>query len=353
MTGPRRIRLGVVIPAFNEEHNIAAVVEATRKELDALGVDWTITFVDDGSRDHTREVIRQQNARDGRVRAVFLSRNFGKELAIAAGLRRAEGDAVVVMDADLQHPPATIPRFVRAWRDGAEVVLGHRADEMHAGALRRLASRMFYPVFRLLSQMPLEAGTVDFVLLDRKAVDALNRFDERTRFTKGLFRWIGFQTETVSFVAAERTSGASSFNFRRLLSFAIDGIVAFSSFPLRIWSGIGALISSGSILYALYFLVRTLLHGNDVPGFPSLIVSITFLSGIQLLSLGVIGEYLSRIYEEVKARPLFLVREELGPPQEAADSRADPNGNAADDRLGAPEPDGAGAARGREGPHAA
>ncbi|MEX6505317.1 glycosyltransferase family 2 protein [Jiella sp. M17.18] len=318
MTPPRRIQLGVVIPAFNEESNIAAVVEATRRELDALGVDWTITFVDDGSRDHTREVIRQWNARDGRIRAVFLSRNFGKELAIAAGLRKATGDAIVVMDADLQHPPAAIRRFFEAWQGGAEVVLGHRADEMHAGFLRQLASRTFYPVFRLLSQMPLRAGTVDFVLLDRKAVDAVNRFNERTRFTKGLFRWIGFRTETVTFVADARTAGVSSFNFRRLLHFAVDGIVAFSSFPLRMWSGIGVLISSGSMLYAIYFLVRTLVHGNDVPGFPSLIVSITFLSGIQLLSLGVIGEYLSRIYEEVKARPLFLVSEELGDLEEAA-----------------------------------
>ncbi len=313
MIGTPRKRLSVVIPAFNEERNIAAVVERTGAVLDDLGLDWTILFVDDGSHDATRDMIRLQNARDDRIRAVFLSRNFGKEVAIAAGLRKAVGDAVVVMDADLQHPPETIRDFIAAWREGVEVVFGHRADEMHTGLMRRLASQAFYPIFRLLSQLPLEAGTVDFVLLDRKAVDALNLFQERRRFTKGLFRWIGFHSRTVNFVCAERSHGASSFNLRRLVSFAADGIIAFSSFPLRVWSGVGAIISSGSILYGLYFLIRTLIHGSSVPGFPSLIVSITFLSGIQLLSLGVIGEYLSRVYEEVKARPIFLVREELGP----------------------------------------
>ncbi|GHD98078.1 hypothetical protein U879_11865 [Defluviimonas sp. 20V17] len=313
MTLSRGSRLSVVIPAFNEERNIAAVIERTAAVLEDLGLEWTILFVDDGSVDATRDLIRLWHARDARIRAVFLSRNFGKEVAIAAGLRKARGDAVVVMDADLQHPPETIRDFVAAWHEGAEVVFGHRADEAHAGLMRRLASQAFYPVFRLLSQLPLEAGTVDFVLLDRKAVDALNLFQERRRFTKGLFRWIGFRSRTVEFVCAERTRGASSFNLRRLLAFAMDGIIAFSSFPLRVWSAIGAIISSGSILYALYFLIRTLIHGSSVPGFPSLIVSITFLSGIQLLSLGVIGEYLSRVYEEVKARPIFLVGEELGP----------------------------------------
>lgn len=304
--------LGVVIPAYNEEANIAAVVARTRSVLDGLGVDWTITFVDDGSKDRTVERIRAENAAEPRIRGLLLSRNFGKELAIAAGLQAAKGDALLIMDADLQHPPETIRAFYEAWREGAEVVLGRRIDSVDASRRRRLASRLFYPVFRALAGMALEAGTVDFVLLDRKAVVALNRFGERTRFTKGLFHWIGFRTATVPFECAERNAGRSSFNFRRLSRFALDGIIAFSSFPLRVWSGIGAAISLGSILYSLYFAAKTLIRGADVPGFPSLIVAITFLSGIQLLSLGVIGEYLSRIYEEVKARPLFLVRDEIG-----------------------------------------
>lgn len=302
----------VVIPVFNEQDNIAAVTERTRAVLIGLGVDWSILFVDDGSPDATTGRIRDQNTADPRVRGLFLSRNFGKEIAIAAGLSAAAGDAVVVMDGDLQHPPETIHDFYAAWRAGHEVVLGHRADTGAAVGGRRLASRLFYPVFRLLSQIPLESGSVDFALLDRKAVTALNRFDERRRFTKGLYHWIGFKTTRVNFTSAQRGDGRSSFNLRKLLSFALDGIIAFSSFPLRVWSAIGAAISTGSILYALYFAARTLIFGADVPGFPSLIVSITFLSGIQLLSLGVIGEYLSRIYEEVKRRPLFLVREEVG-----------------------------------------
>lgn len=305
--------LAVVIPAFNEEANVAAVTARTRAVLEELGVDWSIVFVDDGSRDRTVERIRAENAADPRVQGLILSRNFGKEIAIAAGLRAAKGDAVVVMDADLQHPPETIRAFHEAWTGGAEVVLGRRRVEDALGSRRRqFASRLFYPVFRALAGMSLEPGTVDFVLLDRKAVDALNRFDERARFTKGLFHWIGFQTATIAFDCEVRHGGNSSFNFRRLSRFALDGIISFSSFPLRVWSGIGAAISLGSILYALYFFVRTLILGADVPGFPSLIVAITFLSGIQLLSLGVFGEYLSRIYEEVKARPLYLVREEIG-----------------------------------------
>lgn len=304
--------LGVVIPAFNEEANIAAVTARTRAALDSLALDWTITFVDDGSRDATAQQIRAENTTDPRIHGLILSRNFGKEFAIAAGLRATKGDAVVVMDADLQHPPETIRAFHAAWRDGAEVVLGRRIDLAGSSRRRRLASRLYYPAFRALAGMSLQSGTVDFVLLDRKAVDALNRFGERTRFTKGLFHWIGFHTATVAFECAARYGGASSFSFRRLSRFALDGIIAFSSFPLRVWSGIGAAISLGSILYALYFFIRTLIVGADVPGFPSLIVAITFLSGIQLLSLGVIGEYLSRIYEEVKGRPLYLVREEIG-----------------------------------------
>ncbi|MCM2294285.1 glycosyltransferase family 2 protein [Allorhizobium sp. BGMRC 0089] len=304
--------LSIIIPAFNEEANIAAVVARTRSVLDGLDVSWTITFVDDGSRDSTVERIRVESVADSRIGCLVLSRNFGKEIAIAAGLSAAKGDAVVIMDADLQHPPETIIDFLAAWRQGAEVVLGQRIDAPDASRRRQLASNMFYPVFRMMAGMSLEAGTVDFVLLDRKAVDALNRFGERSRFTKGLFHWIGFRTVIIPFDCGVRTGGQSSFNFRRLLRFALDGIISFSSWPLRIWSWVGAIVSASSIIYALYFLLRTLIHGADVPGFPSLIVSITFLSGIQLLSLGVIGEYLSRIYDEVKARPLFLIREEIG-----------------------------------------
>jgi glycosyltransferase involved in cell wall biosynthesis len=305
--------LTVVIPVHDECPNVAPTVARTRAVLESLDLDWTILFVDDGSSDGTTEAVRLQNLRDARVGGLSFSRNFGKEAAMAAGLRHAAAaDAVVLMDGDLQHPPETIPAFVAAWRTGAEVVQGHRRPALGESPRRRAASEAFYALFRRLSQMPLEAGAVDFVLLDRVAVAALNRMGERTRFTKGLFHWIGFRTAVVPFDCAERNAGRSTFTPRRLLAFAVDGIVAFSSLPLRIWSGVGAAISTGAILYAVYFAIRTLVFGADVPGFPSLIVSITFLSGIQLLSLGVIGEYLSRIYEETKARPLFLVREVIG-----------------------------------------
>lgn len=308
-----RQTLTVVIPVHNECANVTPMVSQTRAILDKLDLRWTILFVDDGSTDGTAEAVRLQNARDPRVRGLSFSRNFGKEAAMAAGLRHAAAvDAVVLMDGDLQHPPEMIPAFVAAWRSGAEVVQGHRRRTIGESPRRRAASEAFYALFRRLSRMPLEAGAVDFVLLDHAAVAALNRMGERTRFTKGLFHWIGFRTATVPFDCAERHSGNSTFTPHRLLAFAVDGIVAFSSLPLRIWSGIGAAISTGAILYALYFAIRTLVFGADVPGFPSLIVSISFLSGVQLLSLGVIGEYLARIYEETKARPLFLVREVIG-----------------------------------------
>lgn len=322
MTGPER--LCVVIPAHNECANVAAMVDRLRAVLDPLGLDWTLLFVDDGSRDGTSEAVRFQNARDGRVQGLTLSRNFGKEAAMAAGLRHAAAaDAVVLMDADLQHPPETLPAFVAAWRAGAEVVQGHRRPAPGESPRRRAASEAFYALFRRLSQMPLQAGAVDFVLLDRKAVAALNRMGERTRFTKGLFHWIGFRTQVVPFDVAARTAGRSTFTPRKLMAFATDGIIAFSSLPLRIWSAVGAVISGGAILYAIYFALRTLIRGADVPGFPSLIVSITFLSGIQLLSLGVIGEYLSRIYEETKARPLYLIREAIGTAPAPVECRQD------------------------------
>ena len=310
--------LTIVAPVFNEEANVPLLAEALKQKLQALAESWSVLFVDDGSRDGTLMRLRQLAAADPRFSALALSRNFGKEAAIAAGLRHATGDAVVVMDADLQHPPEVIPLFVAAWRAGSKVVFGLRQDRVGESAARTGLSRLFYRLFDLVTEVQIAEGATDFVLLDRAAVDAINTLGERCRFSKGLYAWVGFPSVSVPFSVGERAGGASSWNLIRLASYATDGIASFSSLPLKVWSYVGMVVSIAAILYALYFIVQTFVFGIDTPGFPSLIVSITFFAGIQLISLGVLGEYLARVFDEVKARPLFVVAERIGLPNRAA-----------------------------------
>lgn len=306
--------LTIVVPVFNEEAHVALLAQRLIERLEGLDESWSALFVDDGSRDGTLARLRELAAADRRFSALALSRNFGKEAALAAGLRHATGDAVVLMDADLQHPPELIPRFVEAWRAGGKVVFGLRQDRVGESAARTSLSRIFYGLFRLVSETPISEGATDFVLLDRVAVDALNSLGERCRFSKGLYAWIGFPSVSVPFSVGERSEGGSRWSFIGLARYAADGIVSFSSLPLKIWSYLGIVVSAGAIAYALYFAIQTLVFGVDVPGFPSLIVSITFFAGVQLISLGVLGEYLSRVFDEVKARPLFVVAERIGQP---------------------------------------
>jgi glycosyltransferase involved in cell wall biosynthesis len=308
----RRARLSVIVPGLNEERAIPALVERLRPVLDGLDLDWEAVFVDDGSTDATMAVVRDLNARDPRIKAVSLSRNFGKEIAAAAGLAYASGDAAVLMDADLQHPPELIADFVKHWREGADMVYGRRVDRDADSPLIRLAARVFYAMFGRLSGTTLPVGAGDFRLLDRKAIDAMNRMGERVRFNKGLYAWMGFRTVGVPFTVPPRTTGRSRWGLRKLAHFALDGLVSFSTVPLRVWSYLGLLISLFAFCYAMVILVKTLVYGIDVPGFPSLMISVMFFAGVQLISLGVIGEYLGRMYEEIKGRPLFLVSEELG-----------------------------------------
>jgi polyisoprenyl-phosphate glycosyltransferase len=305
--------LSVIVPVFNEERGLDALVARLMPALDATGLAWDVTFVDDGSRDRSRELLRMLHQRDGRFKAVFLSRNFGKEIAVAAGLAYAAGDAVVILDADLQHPPEVIPHFIAQWRAGYDIVYGQRDDRKSDSAVRRLFSRGFYKAFESLSGTTLPDGAGDFRLLDRKAVEALNRFGERARFNKGLYAWIGFRSVGIDYHVPPRfDGGVSRWKPRQLWHFALDGIVSFSTVPLRIWSYLGLVVSMAAFGYLLVFLTRTLIFGTDVPGFPSLLVSIMFFGGVQLISLGVIGEYMGRIYDEVKGRPLFLVSDEIG-----------------------------------------
>jgi len=305
--------LSVVIPVLNEANGLRQLLGRLVPVLEGTGADFEIIFVDDGSTDGTLTALRTAHAVDPRVKSVALSRNFGKEIAVAAGLRYARGAAVVLMDADLQHPPELIPEMIARWREGYDDVYGQRFDRAADSPLRRLVSGVYYRMFRVLSGTPLPENAGDFRLLSRRAADAMNRLGERSRFNKGLFAWIGFRSTGIKFHVPDRADGGGSrWRLRRLFRFAIDGIASFTTIPLRIWSVIGLAVSMVALLYMLYFLVRTILFGTDLRGFPSLIVSILFLGGMQLISLGIIGEYLGRIYEEVKARPLFLVQEEIG-----------------------------------------
>ncbi len=304
--------LSVIVPVLNEAANLGELSGRLRTVLDTLDIGWEVIAIDDGSTDGTMAALRDLHTADPRFRAVSLSRNFGKERAIAAGLAYAQGDAAVLIDADLQHPPEVIAEFLVEWRKGFDIVYGQRIDRNTDGPARRYLARGFYRLFRLLSRTSLPPGAGDFRLLSRRAVDAMNRFGERERFNKGLYSWIGFPSIGVPYRVAERKAGFAKWSPRKLIHFALDGIFSFSTMPLRISAVLGLLISLGAVGYGFYFLIYTLMFGIDRPGFPSLIISIMFLSGVQLVSLGIVGEYLGRVYEEVKARPLFLVAEEVG-----------------------------------------
>ena len=304
--------LSVIVPLLNEERGLNALLAHLRPVLDDLGLEWEIVFVDDGSSDRTLDTLKAFHAQDHRIKAISLSRNFGKEIAIAAGLRYAAGDAAVLMDGDLQHPPHVLTEFVRHWRAGNNIVYAQRIDRKADSLFHRWAARGFYAAFHRLSGTILPEGAGDFRLLDRKAIDAMNRMSERARFNKGLYAWMGFRSIGVPFEVSPRRDGASRWRPRQLLRFGIDGIASFTTIPLRVWSYLGLLISVFAFCYAVVILVETLIYGTDAPGFPSLIISVMFFAGVQLISLGVIGEYLGRVYEEVKGRPLYLVAETLG-----------------------------------------
>lgn len=311
--------LSVVIPVLNEEAGLRPLLDRLRPVLDRSLFDWSIIFVDDGSTDGTLPTLRQLHAEDARIGAISLSRNFGKEIAVAAGLRRATSDATIIMDADLQHPPESIPAFIEKWREGYDVVFGRRTDRNADSAWRRTGARVFYKVFQALSGTSLQEDSCDFRLLSRRAVEAVNRVGERARYNNGLFAWIGFPSVGVPFDFLPRPSGDKSrWRPLKLARLAVDGLATFSTVPLKLSAILGFIISLVAFAYMALIMVKTLFLGDDVRGFPTLMVTVLFFSGIQLIFLGVLGAYLGRVYEEVKARPLFLVREELGPVTEPA-----------------------------------
>ncbi|MCK0195910.1 glycosyltransferase family 2 protein [Ancylobacter sp. 6x-1] len=314
---PRALRsarlISVVVPVYNEAKCLEALHERLCRVLDAYpDLEREFIFVDDGSRDHSYATLAVLGARDPAVKALRFARNFGKEAAMAAGLRATSGDIVVLMDSDLQHPPEVIPELIERWRAGVQMVIAVRRSRETDPLPRRLMSRGFYHFFRAMCEVHIPEGAGDFRLFDRRVVDAINALGERNRFMKGITSWVGFRTEEVDFEVAERAAGVSSFSFIRLLRYAIDGLSSFSMVPLRVWSLVGVGLAFASALYGAYLILETLVLGVRTPGFASIMVGMLFLSGVQLISLGVIGEYIGRIFTEVKQRPLYLVAEEIG-----------------------------------------
>jgi glycosyltransferase involved in cell wall biosynthesis len=309
---PAHAEVSVIVPVLNEADNVGPLVERLAGVLQRCASSYEIVFVDDGSTDGTLEALRHLNEADPRVRSVSFSRNFGKEIAIAAGLDHAVGDAVVIIDADLQHQPEAIETFVSYWRQGYKNVYGQRIDRAADTRLRRLLTQRFYSLFGAFGETPLPEGAGDFRLLDRQAVTALRAMGERARFSKGLYAWIGFKSIGVPIIIDDRTRGTSKFSYRKLTRFALDGLMSFSTVPLMVWTYIGIVTAGFALFTAVYFTIETMIRGVDVPGFASLIVSVMFFSGVQLISLGVLGEYIGRIFAEVKRRPLYLVAETIG-----------------------------------------
>lgn len=310
-SAPRKL-VTLAVPVLNEEAVVDVFLERVRAVVDPLPYDFEFLFVDDGSTDGTLKRLTELNRVDPRVRAVSLSRNFGKEMALAAAFHEARGDAVVPMDADLQDPPELLPAFLKHWEEGYDSVVGVRADRHTDTRFKRGSASLFYKWFNRVSRYHMVDNAGDFRLLDRKCVDALNALSERVRFTKAMYAWVGFRIFTVEYSRPERAAGTTKWNAWKLWNFALDGITSFSSLPLRVWSYLGGFVALAGFAYAFVLITRTLLFGRDVPGWASLMVMVLTLGGLILLSLGIVGEYLGRIFEEVKARPLYVVRERVG-----------------------------------------
>ncbi|SPA29209.1 prophage-derived bactoprenol glucosyl transferase [Cupriavidus taiwanensis] len=320
MSGRYEVRLlSLVVPCYNEAESISKFFDSVFPVLESIdALRFEIVLVNDGSTDDTLDQLIAHSHRDPRVRVLDLTRNFGKEAALTAGLDEALGDAVIPIDADLQDPPALIPELVRRWREGAEVVLAQRTSRACDSWLKRVTAGAYYRIHNRLSDQKLPVNVGDFRLMDRVVVNALKQMPERRRFMKGLFAWVGYRTVIVPYEREARSAGHSKFSGWRLWNFALEGITSFSTMPLRSWTYIGVAIALGAFGYGAFIVARTLVLGIDVPGYASLLSVLLFLGGIQLIGLGVVGEYVGRIYDEAKGRPIYLVRRRY---QETGQSR--------------------------------
>ncbi|MEM9254074.1 MAG: glycosyltransferase family 2 protein [Pseudomonadota bacterium] len=300
--------LSVVVPVYNEQSVLLEFHKAMTRELRGTGCDWELIYIDDGSNDESVSILEQLRAADEQVAILELSRNFGKEVALSAGLEHACGDAVIIIDADLQDPPKLIHQFLSEWRAGYDVVYGQRIDRRGESKFKVTTAAVFYRLLNAVSEVEIPRHAGDFRLLSRRALDALLSLPERTRYMKGLYAWVGFPQKAVPFVREPRAGGQTSWSYWKLWNLALEGITSFSAAPLKLATYLGFTTSLLALLYAGYFLAKTLLIGNPVPGYPSLIVIILFLGGVQLICLGIIGEYLARAFQESKARTLYFVK---------------------------------------------
>ena len=299
--------LSIIVPAYNEAEVLEELHRRLTAVIDGLGVTAEVIYVNDGSRDATLDILYRLRGADPRVAVLNLSRNFGKEIAMTAGLDHSRGEATVIIDADLQDPPELIPELMARWNQGYDVVYATRLSRDGESALKKLSARYFYRVIRGMSPIEIPKDTGDFRLLSRRAVDALCRLREQHRFMKGLFAWIGYRQTAVTYHRDRRSAGVTKWNYHKLWGFAIEGITSFSTAPLKVASYVGLITAMTAFLYASWIIYKTLRFGDPVAGYPSLMVAVLFLGGVQLAAIGVLGEYLGRMFNETKGRPLYLV----------------------------------------------
>ena len=315
---PARPLISIVTPCYNESETVVLFVDAMKEALKDADFEYEIVFVDDGSKDDTRALITNMAEASDDIRAIALSRNFGKEAALTAGLDHARGDCVVVIDADLQDPPELIVDFVARWREGYDVVYAAREDRQADTATKRVTAGSFYRLFNKISAIKIPENAGDYRLMDKRVVETIKTLPERSRFMKGLFAWAGYHAIAVPYVRPARAAGETKFNLWKLWNFAIDGFTSFSTAPLRVWTYIGSIVAGISALYAAFIVLQTLIVGRDVPGYASLLVAVLFFGSVQMISVGVLGEYIARLFVEVKRRPIYVVDEVVGgdtPPQ--------------------------------------
>jgi len=302
------VKLSLVVPVFNEELAIGLFYQAVCAHAELAGHDLELLFVDDGSRDGSARVLERLRREDPRVVVLQLSRNFGKEAALFAGIEHASGEVVVPLDVDLQDPLDVIPRLLEQWRQGADVVLAKRVDRSSDSPLKRLTAEGFYRLHNRIAQTPIEENVGDFRLMSREVVDAIKDLPERNLFMKGILSWVGFDTRVVEYERAPRSAGSSKFNGWKLWNLALEGFTSFSTVPLRLWTYLGGGVALLSLAYAGVMVFRKLVFGNPVPGYPSLMTAILFFGGVQLIGIGVLGEYIGRIYIETKRRPRYVLK---------------------------------------------
>ena len=302
--------ISIIAPCYNEEETIEPFLRRIEEILTQINEPYEIVFINDGSRDNTLNVLLNAKQNFKNIRIINFSRNFGKEAALTAGLDKARGEAAIPIDVDLQDPPELIKELVARWREGYDVVLAKRADRTSDSFAKRVSADLFYKLNGKISNVDIPNNVGDFRLMSKRVVEALKRLPENQRFMKGLFAWVGFKTTVIEYAREKREAGQSSFNGWKLWNFALDGITSFSTLPLRIWLYIGALVSFLSFLYGSFIILKTLIFGVDLPGYASLAVIMLFLGGIQLIGIGILGEYIGRIYSESKRRPSYIIEGE-------------------------------------------